>query len=59
MLDADAGCRMLDAECWMLDAECYSQLSNQNDNEEKRKKKTSSDLSAIHISGSQPARQPR
>lgn len=65
MLDADAECLMLllNAECWMLNAEClmldawclilnaecYCQLSNQNDNEWKRKKKPSSDLSAIHI----------
>lgn len=56
MLDAeclmlDAECSMLDAECLMLNAESYSQLSNQNDNEEKKKKKPNSDLSAIHISG--------
>lgn len=45
MLDAgcsmlDAQCLMLDARCRMLDAQCYCQLSNQNDNEEKKEKET-------------------
>lgn len=51
---------MLNAECWMLmlDAECYSQLSNQNDNEEKRKRNPTV-ISLQYIYQVYPARQPR
>lgn len=49
---------MLDAECWMLDArclmlmlnaECYSQLSSQNDNEEKKRKRNPTVISLQYI----------